>query len=369
MGPLSRIFFTMKKIAVLGCTGRTGRMVASRICDMIASESELRLVVAGRDRLAVERVSMELGKRHRQPVDVQVVEFTDRSALRNLCEGSEVVVNCAGPYSTSGPPVLATCVHGRAHLIDASNEPLYFEQCAVRDAAVKEAGITVVNGLCFSPGVADFMADIAASGWQAVNAAHILYMVHDLEEGTAGRESYLELIRHPARSYVDRRPLVVPLGSKKRGFRWPGGQGGGILATGGEIFTLPRHLPGIRDVYVYRQVKGVAGVLAPFLSSLAPALSNLPPVKKWVREGASAGSDASRFAVIVELEGVSGKRFAVVQGTGVFDVTARLLAEGAFRLATDGPRVKGVVSPASAFDSQRMLKAAGLEVQTVDAAA
>jgi hypothetical protein len=45
----------------------------------------------------------------------------------------------------------------------------------------------------------------------------------------------------------------------------------------------------------------------------------------------------------------------------VYNVTAKLLAHGAVKLATDGPRATGVLAPASAFDADWLLKKAGLE--------
>lgn len=353
----------MKKISVIGCTGRTGRQTSERLMELMQGQKEMRLVLAGRDKLAMERLSTDLGRRYKNPVDVQPIDFNDRGQLRLLCDACEVVVNCAGPYAVSGPAVLATAIVGKAHLIDAANEPTYLEQCAARDSAAREAGVAVVNGVSFSPGIADLAADVAAKGWQPVNAVHVLNIVQNLEEGTASRQSFLEMVSQPTRSFVDRRLQGVAFGSKKHSFRWPGGQQNGVISSGGEIFTLPRHIPGIRDIYVYQQFKGLLGMFA----SLIPNFVKLPQVKKWAREGSTASSDGSACVVIVEMEADKGRRFAVVQAPGYYNVTAKLLAHAAMKLATDGPKAKGVLSPASAFDPQWLLKAAGLEVQTADA--
>ncbi len=107
-------------------------------------------------------------------------------------------------------------------------------------------------------------------------------------------------------------------------------------------------------------------ILAPMLASLAPAMTATPMFKSWQR-AAPGGSDQSTFVIIIELEAGNARRFAVVQGRGVYPVTAALLSNAAIRLATEGPKGKGVLSPSQALDAQWLLQAAGLEVQVADA--
>ncbi|MBM3463639.1 MAG: hypothetical protein FJX76_16185, partial [Armatimonadetes bacterium] len=104
----------MKKIALVGATGRTGLMTANVLMELIVSDPETRLVVAGRDKLALERLSTDLGRRFKKPIDITGIDLADRSALRVMCEGAEVVINCAGPYAAVAPPIVATAVHGKA---------------------------------------------------------------------------------------------------------------------------------------------------------------------------------------------------------------------------------------------------------------
>lgn len=357
----------MKKIALVGATGRTGLMTANVLMELIVSDPETRLVVAGRDKLALERLSTDLGRRFKKPIDITGIDLADRSALRVMCEGAEVVINCAGPYAAVAPPIVATAVHGKAHYLDACNDPAFYEHCARVDGPAKEAGIAVVNGMSVAPGIADIAAAEATAGWKTPKAIHVMCMVQNLDEGVAARQSYLEMIGQPARTFVDKRVQNTPIGSKKHVFKWPGGQSNGVLAGGGEPFTIPRHVSGVSEVFTYQQVQGVQKLLAPFASSLVPILCKLPNVVKWAKEGSRSLSDSSAFATVVELDADGPRRFGVVQGNGFYATTAKMLAHTAVRLLREGPLKKGLLSPSQVVDPKWLLGRLGLEVQVVDA--
>lgn len=356
----------LKKIAVLGATGYTGRRVCEKLLEL-ARGSDVRLMLGGRYRIELERVSVELGKRFKQPIDIHLVNLAERPTLRIFCDNSTVIVNCAAPYAISGPPLLASAVHAKAHLVDASNEVGHIEQCALRASVVKEAGITVVNGLAVDPGIADLAIDVATRKWEQVQSVHILYMYRDLQESMGLKASTLETFRQPCRTLVDRALQSVAVASKKREFNWNGGSARGVIVPGGEVFLFPRHLPGVRNIAAYRVLerkhKMMVGMLAGPLSAVGMLM-----MKKWAREASQPSvTDVSQFAVVLEIEGITARRFAVVQGRGVYDSTAALLAQAAYKLATDSPRATGVVSPAQAFDADWLLKACGLSVQVANA--
>lgn len=357
----------MKKIVVLGATGYTGKQVCEKLLELGAN-SDIRLILAGRYRIELERNSMALGQRFKQAVDIQALEMTDRNALRQVCDGSSVIVNCAAPYSITGPPMLATAVAVKAHLIDAAGEPGYIEHCNGRATAIKEAGIAVVNGVATDPGIADLAVEVAAKKWEAVQSVHLLYLYKNLEMSNGMRESTLESLKQPTRVYKERAMVVVPTGSKQRKFTWDGGSASGLNTPGGEGILLPRHVSGVRNVTVYRVLEGKQKMAISMVGGPLGVMGMMA-VKKWAAEKVHmSGSDTSQYAVIIELEGVKSKRFAVIQGTGVYATTASLLAHATMKLVTDGPRQKGVISPAQAFQADWLLGAAGIEVQVADGA-
>lgn len=357
----------IKKIVVAGATGCTGRMTCEKLLEISGPQSEVKIILGGRDRRELERFSIDLGKRFKQAPDVRVFDFADRASLRALCDGAALVVNCVAPYSVSGPPLLATSVNAGAHLIDPSNEIPYIEQCFQRSPAVKEAGVTVVNGLAVDGGVADLAVEVASRGWDPVVSINILYMHRDVDETAGSRASWMEIFNQPCRTYTDRQVVTLKLGSKKREFRWPGGTATGKLMPNTDILLLPRHISGVRNIDVYRVLEGKLKTITSWLGSPVAAIGRLQ-VQSWAKDGSRVQADNSQFAVVIEADGMKARRFVVAQGKGIYDTSAALLARAAYKMVTDGPRTTGVVSPAQALEAGWLLKAVGIDLQVVDGA-
>ena len=358
----------MKKIVVVGSTGRTGRMFCSQFLEQTGGNREYRLVLAGRDKIMLERMSQNLGQKHRTPVDILPFDFNERTSLRIAIEGADLVVSCVGPYAKLGLSVVGFATQGKTHYLDASIEPAFFEKCTQQhDAKAKEAGVAVVNGLNATVGVADLAASVAAQGWGPVSAAHVMHVAQNVDAGLGERQTYMSLIGEPTRALVERRPQPVVLHSLKRKFAWDGGSATGMVFTGGEIISLPRHLGNLRDVYVYEPATGLMGTLGPLLGGASGALTKLLK-KSWAEQGSDSNTDASRVVCIVELEGVPGRRFAIVSVPGLYNATAKLLSAASLKLLEEPPKKTGVVSPAEAFDAAALCKSAGLEVQVADKA-
>lgn len=358
----------MKKIAIIGATGLTGRLTCERLLGQGGGAREFRLVLAGRDRNELERMSIDLGRRFKQPLDVSVFEFSDRSALRTLVESSVVAVNCAAPYAISGPPVLATAVNGKVCLIDAASEVGYVEQCSVRAAVVKEAGIAVVNGLAVEPGVAELALTKAAEGWEAVNSVRVLYVYHDLDETPGFRASVFENLKQPCRALVERSLQATRIAAVKHTFKWSGGQMAAKNTPGCEALVIPRAVGGLRNVTTFHSLTGKAGLMHALLGSPFASLAMMA-LDRWATSKTERPvSDRSRFVVVVEIEGVKNRRFAIVQGSGIYQTTANLLASAAVKLAAGERKTSGVLAPSQAFDASALLEAAGLEVMIADPA-
>ncbi len=355
----------MKKIVVVGATGYTGRQTSEKILEMLIGQGEFRLVIAGREKRALERLSMDLGKRFRQPIDIMSFDVSDTKSLRVMCDGAAVVVNCSSPYKELGVPLMLSAINAKAHLIDPSDEFPYLELCSTRPSPAAEAGVAVVNGVAVNPGLVDLMVNVAARKWEPVGGVHVLYVYRDLPDSGGMRRSMSETLCAPCKAFVDRGARTVTLG-QKRDFTWPGGTMKGRRISGGEMFLLPRQLPDVRTVETYRVLDGslrrYAAMMATPLASVGALL-----LGRWAKEDVRAtGSDPSVFVVVAEMQGDKSKRVAVVQGKGVFSTTATMLAWAARKLAIDGPRRTGVQSLSTAFNAEEFLAALGLELQTAD---
>lgn len=358
----------VKKIGVFGCTGLLGRLVAQQVMEAIQGQADLRMLLAGRDKLGLERLSMELGRRYKQPVDIHPCNAEDRQALRGVCEPCDVVISCVAPYSVAGTNLFATAVHGKSHLLDASIEASFVADCLGRSDSVGKAGIVVVNSMGVRAALAGAAAEQAARTFPGLETVSVLYMYVDPPETPGTRKVSFQNMTTPARALVDGQVVEAAYASHKKTFQWPGGKGKGVLAGGAEAMQLTRHLKTATEIRAYTQSEGFKGMFMPLAAKVVQGLANVPQVQKWLNAPERPSTDGSSFAIIVELESKMGRRFSVLQGRSIYDTTAKLLARAAMRLVTDGPKVKGVVAPCEAFEADWILKTVGLEPQTADAA-
>lgn len=356
----------MKKIALLGATGTVGRFTLEKLLNH-PNAKNVRVVLGGRVRAELERLSMEYGRRFKQALDIHQYNIDDRPSLRPIIEPSAVTINCAGPYALTGQAVLGVALNCKVPLIDPSSEAGWLEQVGQRAAAVKEAGICVVSGLGVDPGVAELTAVVGAKGTD-VHTVNVLYVMQDLDESPGMRAAVVENLKQPCRAYVERSLQPVKVVGTKHEFKWDGGAMTGKNVPSGDAVLVPRGLPNVRNVNTFRTFEGKHGMLWSMLGSPLASVGMMM-MQGWAKGGERPLTDRSRFLVIVELEGAKGRRYAIVQANSFYEKTAALLAEGAMRLCDDeGTKPKGVLSPSQAFGADKLLAAAGLEVQIAEGA-
>ena len=109
-------------IAVYGATGHLGSLVTREL-----GRSGVDVVVSGRNREKLERVVRQY---HGMPMSVASID--DPVALRSLLDGCDVVVNCAGPPSLCGEPLVRAALDTGTHYADSGGDQAFirhlFEQ-------------------------------------------------------------------------------------------------------------------------------------------------------------------------------------------------------------------------------------------------
>ena len=106
-------------IAVYGATGYTGRLVAQEL-----RRRGLTAVLSGRNASKLEAVKADLG------VDwpVRPAAVDEPAALRAAFAGASVVINCAGPFTFYGAPVIEAAIAAGAHYCDTTGEQPYMQR-------------------------------------------------------------------------------------------------------------------------------------------------------------------------------------------------------------------------------------------------
>ena len=121
---------------VLGASGRTGRVIASRLA---ALGVPLTLLGRSAERLAATAAELD--------APVRTGSFDE--LLAQLPDAAPpAVVNAVGPFATTGPAAARACPPG-THYVDVANEIPAFEALFALDGVAQREGRTVVTGAGF----------------------------------------------------------------------------------------------------------------------------------------------------------------------------------------------------------------------------
>lgn len=246
---------------IYGANGYTGELVARE-----AKARGQTPVLGGRNAAALAALAGELGLPHR------AFGLDDGAALDAALAGTQLVLNCAGPFSRTARPMVDACLRNRVHYIDVTGEVEVFEAVAARDAEAKTAGVVLLPGAGFDVVPSDCLA--AHLKRRLPSATHLalgFQALMGVSRGTA-----LTTIESVGKPNLVRRNGVLtpmPLGSSSRTIDFGRGPATGISIPWGDVSTA-YHSTGIPNIDVFvgfpsimKQVLKWNGRLAPLLRS------------------------------------------------------------------------------------------------------
>ena len=225
------------RFMIYGATGFTGKLVTRQ-----AAALGLQPMLAGRNAARLKAVAEGTG------LECRAVDLADGEALRRAVAEVDAVLHLAGPFSQTAGPMLEACLAARTHYLDITGEIDVFEACAARDAAARQAGITVMPGCGF---------DVAPSDCLAAHVKRRLPDAAALNLGIAGLGS---VSRGTPRTAVEnlgrgvrvrRHGRIVALPSPpRRRFDFGEGPQSAVAVGWGDVATA-WHSTGIPEITVY----------------------------------------------------------------------------------------------------------------------
>lgn len=132
---------------IYGANGYTG--------ELIAREARLRgqePVLAGRNAREIQAIARELD------LDSRVLGLDDTNALSAALRGASRVLNCAGPFSATGVPMMQACLAAGAHYLDITGEIDVFEAAHGLREQARSAGVVLCPGVGFDVVPTDCLA-------------------------------------------------------------------------------------------------------------------------------------------------------------------------------------------------------------------
>jgi short subunit dehydrogenase-like uncharacterized protein len=350
----------MRDVIVLyGATGYTGRLVTQELRERGAD-----YVLGGRNRQRLDDMA--------GGAPVRVASVDDDASLRTLLDGADVLINCAGPFSRAGEPVVRAAVDAGVPYLDSTGEQTFIRTVFERyGAAAERRGIPLVPACGFDYVPGDCIARIAARGCESLERIALAYSVQGFGMSRGTMRSALDMMKGGnAVEYRDGDWRAAPGGVFRSTFDFgpPIGRVPVSPYPAGEPITVPRHT----DVRNVTAVLSTRTAFPPPLVPLAPYVAPLfaqalrtplrPLLDRAIDRLPEGPSEADRRAaawtIVAEAAGTGlTVRRAVVRGRDVYGLTARALVWAAERIVAREHRGAGALGPAAAFDPEEMLGA------------
>jgi saccharopine dehydrogenase (NAD+, L-lysine-forming) len=133
------------------------------------------------------------------------VDASDPAAIKEAIKGSEIVLNCCGPFYKLGPIVLKAVIESKIDYIDVCDDYDATQLLLKMDKAAKKADIIALTGMGSSPGVANVLVRFCADNMlDEVDSIDILH-AHGGEpvEGAAVVAHRIHSMTSPIPMYLD----------------------------------------------------------------------------------------------------------------------------------------------------------------------
>ncbi|MEU0696644.1 saccharopine dehydrogenase NADP-binding domain-containing protein [Streptomyces niveus] len=321
-------------IAVVGAYGHTAAFVLAEI-----RRRGWTPLLVGRD-----ADKLHSAARAHPEAPVRVASVADPASLDRALSGAAAVINCAGPFADTAPPVVDAALRAGIHYLDVAAEQAValetFDRYADR---ARDAGVAVVPSMAFYGGLGDLLATAAMGDWPAADDITIAIALDSWRPTRGTRET---VRRNAGRHLVfTGNALTPPKRSPKTGsWRFPpplGVQETTELSTADQV-TVSRHLrvPEIRVLMNRTPLRDLSDPATP------------PPTP-----ADSDGRSAQTFVVDVVVRRAGERRRATVSGRDIYAVTAPLVVEATARVL-DGRllRPPGTAAPGDLFDAADFLR-------------
>ncbi len=326
-----------------GATGYTGRLIARE-----AVRRGARPILGGRNAAKLAAVADEF--------DLEHIAFAvdDPTAIDAALEGTNAVLNCAGPFERTADAMVEACLRTRKHCVDITGEIDVLTRIHGRDAEAKKQGVVLLPGSGFDVVPTDCMA--ARVKKRMPEARHLALVVGLFGPAGVSRGTFrtsMAGMKTGGRARRGGRIVEVPMGSPARSFDFGDERRVAHRLPMGDVFTAGIST-GIPDIDLYATLPRFARVVPPRM--LRPALATaagqwlLERVAGFLPEGPTEEQRrASRSAVLAIATDAGGKSITEQwHGPDPYTLTARSATEIIERVLAETVR-PGAHTPSSAF--------------------
>jgi short subunit dehydrogenase-like uncharacterized protein len=340
-----------------GANGYTGRCIAEE-----AVRRRLRPRLAGRSPRAIAELAAQSSLEH------HTFALDDPATVRECIRGAKLILNCAGPFSSTARPLMEACLAERVHYLDITGEVDVIKAAAALDEKAKAAGVILLPAVGFDVVPSDCLAKTLSEKLPDANRLQLAFSAGGSPSpGTA--KTMLEGAAQGGRARVNGRIERVPLAWKTREVPFREGPRMAMTIPWGDVASA-YYSTGISNIEVYvatspRQIATLRrwGWLMPGLGiGVVQSLA-----KRLIEKRIAGPSAASRERDGASLWGcVEDPQGRQVEGTlttpNGYTLTVVTALAAVERLLQSPPRA-GFLTPSIAFGANFISTFAGCELR------
>jgi short subunit dehydrogenase-like uncharacterized protein len=345
------------QLLLYGATGYTGKLLA-----LAGRARGLTPILGGRSATKLRALAAELS------LECRVAALDRPEELDQALRGVSVVLNAAGPFSSTAAPLIDACLRAGAHYLDVTGEVAAIDRASRRAAEARRERVMIMPAVGFDVVASDcLIAHVAA---RAKSARRVFVGVSGLALLSRGSaRTILEQLGQPV--WVRRQGALVqaPPGSLERTFDYGAGPRPSVAVSWGDVASA-YFTTGIPDITAYFEATGPVRAQTALTRVLGPVAA-LPAWRQWlalnvglVPEGPTDAARAERRAVIVvEVEDARGHvARSRLQAPEAFSFTASAATAIAARVLA-GDLEPGFQTPARVYGPEFALSLPGVSRQ------
>ncbi|MGH9760343.1 MAG: saccharopine dehydrogenase family protein, partial [Blastocatellia bacterium] len=346
-------------IGIFAAYGFTGSLIAA---ELSGTGYPIRLIGRSPEKLKALAATI---RGNPQLVEADV---TDPAAVARALDGLKVLINCAGPFTDLGEPVLREATNRGVNYLDTTGEQSFIRLALNQYGPIAaEKGSAVIPACAFEYALGDAAAAMAAEPFGECDAITLTYNIAGFGSSRGTKKSVLRVMGLTGFTRQGGEPTEIPRSAASQVFDLPGvGKRRGYLFSGGEVFMAPLHVS-TRDLSTFMVFPGPRPVVRIF-NSLLPALIRSPLgslASKLVDRGAFGPNEVQRqateFVILCEARRNRGSRRVVVKGRDPYGLTARIAARAAQLIETGKVENTGGLSPSMLAGHEEIVRVTSAE--------
>lgn len=228
--------------------GGAGAIGSEAVRILAASGDVSRLLVADINEKAAAKLAREMGS---DRVEAVYCDAGDREALVALMKEADVSLGCIGPFYEYEEKMIRAAAEARRSYVSVCDDFDAAEAALKLDKSAKKAGITVLTGMGWTPGLSNVLARKGMEILERTSEIHIAWVgAADDSEGRAVVKHVLHSFGGEATTYAGGRWKKVIAGSGREWAEFPAPVGKIRVYHVGhpEPVTIPHFFHGLETV-------------------------------------------------------------------------------------------------------------------------